>query len=388
MVYTPQVRRLLPFAALFFLTLVPLAHAEETDVWDFRSGTNMPKGAQSLTRVEVTAEGIEIETATDGYLYWDTPFLRPVDVLSLRVSNPKDIDAVLLWHSDKYPGQQVQRAIHIPGKPGIQVVNMVPGEDNAWMWNTDQLGLGFPAQTDIVLESMVWRRYSFTEKMQTAWRSFWTPDEFRAYSINFLWGPLLATNPVSLDTLFQTLPPPSWSVDRIFYAVMGIAILIGLLFYAFDRSTGKRIAWIIVGSTFLFCWLLFDARMGYEIMQYGMDDYRTFIAPPIAEKTFRTHEHLYSLAEEMLPTLQSYDSYVLFAPEGSPAYSVLRYQSYPSIPLRPDQERRDTKLWVILERPDIRMEKNHLVNQKGEILSTTGSVIRTFDTDTFLFATP
>lgn len=383
--YTRPVRRFLPIIALACCALVPLAHAEQTDVWDFRMGQELPDGSMGLDMVQQQRDGLHVQTAGDGFLLWNTPFQHPVDVMTLRVQTAKRIDVGLLWR-DTYG--QLQRDFAIDISPTVKDIRLSLTDWKDWNWQTDQIGLGFPAGTDAVIESVSWTRYTAMEKLQTMWKSFWKFDSFRAYSINFLWGPLLATNPVMLHELFTRLPPVAWSVTRIFYGLIGSATLIGLVFFVFDRQGGKKILFLCTGITILTCWLVFDLRMGAELMQYALTDYRTYVKPPSAEKTFRTHGAFYTVAEHMLPIIKQYDHYVIYDMDPSPFYANLRYLTYPSIPYRSTEKPDDTKLYVVLERPDIKLVNGRLVDSKGEVLSGTGTILQAHTNGTFLFALP
>lgn len=376
------------FAVLLAVSLAPLAHAEEIDAWDFRTGQHLPDGSQGLSAAKVTTNGLQIQTQTDGFLIWSAPFVHPVDVLTLRIRSAKQATLGLLWHPAEDLNLEMQRDISIPGQPVVQDINLSLYDWKSWNWKTPKIGLGFPAGSDVVIESMIWRRYSFTEKMATAWASFWTFDEFRVYSINFLWGPLVAFNPVALNELYDHLPPTAWSVTRLFYAVIALSAVMGFAFYLFDRKAGKRTMLLILCATITACWLVFDLRMGLELINYGIVDYRTFVQPEEKEKMFRTHGNFYSFGSAMLPTIRQYDRYVLYAPEPSPFYSNLRYMSYPSVILKPEQDTAGVKLWVVIGRPDIRAESGRLIDGTGQILSGTGRVVELYDTGTFLFATP
>jgi len=385
--YTLSVRTLFSFIALFFLALAPVSHAEQTDVWDFRTDQHLPASVVGLTMAEKQPEGIHVQTSQNGFLIWNTPFVHPVDVLTLRLRSKKPVTIGLLWHPTENLDEQVQRDIDIPASETTHIMSLSLHDWKSWNWKTAKIGIGLPMGTDIVLEEMIWRQYSFTEKMANAWASFWTFDEFRAYSINFLWGPLLGFDPVALEELYDHLPPTAWSVTRIFYALLGICALIGVVFSLFDRKNGRHILLWSVFGTLGICWLLFDMRMGAELMSYAVTDYKTFVQPPDEDKMFRTHGNFYTLAERMMPLIARYDRYVVYTREQMPFYSNLRYLTYPSIALRPDQDTSGVKLWVMIDRGDIRVENNRLVDGNGTILSGTGTVIANYDTGSFLFAT-
>lgn len=368
--------------------MIPFAHAEQTDVWNFSAGYNLPEGSQSLTLVQQTPQGLHIQTSSDGFLYWLNPLLHKVDVLSLDVINQSGIDAALLWHPAGAPEGQLQYYFYIPPSPTKTTVHLALTDIRGWDWRSDQFALGFPAGTNVIVSNMTWRRFSTWEKVTEAWKGFWTFDVFRPYSINFLWGPLLPFNPVARDTLFERMPPPSWSADRLFYLAIGISIAVGLLFYVFDRVGGKKILIYAVGGSVVAIWVLFDLRMGAEIIGYAVTDYQKFVAPPAAQKTLRTHENFYSIAEKLLPTIKKFDQFVVVGPTPSPYYANLRYMAYPSVGMNTDADTSGATLWAIIKRPDIKVNGQRLVADDGTVIAGSGTVIERYDAGSFLYHTP
>ncbi len=386
--YTFSVHRFLPLAALFFLTLAPVVHAEQIDMWDFTVGQHMPDGSQELSVVERVPEGLHVQTSTNGFLIWQTPLVHPVDVLTLKIRSAHQVTAGFLWHPKEDRFIQLQRDFTIPQSSEWHNAHLTTSTWPDWNWQTDEIGIGFPAGTDLVIESMTWRRYSLAEKLATAWQSFWTFDDFRVYSINFLWGPLLATNPIVLADMYDYLPPTPWSVTRIFYALIGLSALIGAIFFAFDRQGGKRIFLLLIACTTVASWLVFDLRMGVELMDYAFNDYQTYVQPADEDKTFRTHGSFYTVAQKMLPTIRQYDRYVLHIDNSSPFYANMRYITYPSLALRPDENTDGVKLHVMIERKDIRVVDGRLVDRNNEVLSGSGQILETIEPGSFLFTTP
>lgn len=362
----------------------------ESDVWDFRQATDLQTQYQSLTKVEQTAEGIHVQTLSDGFLYWMNPLVHPVDVIVLRVYTPKTVKPGLLWHTRKmHQSMQAEHDLYFEGKSEWQDITIPITDDPHWDWTSDQIALGFPAGADIVIQRISWQRYSTMEKLQEAWKSFFTFDDFRAYSINFLWGPLLASNPVGTATLFDNLPPTAWSIDRVFYALLAIALAVGIVFWAFDRNArGRQKVVFCFWGMFLLIWIVFDMRMTAELISYAVDDFHQYVLPDDSRKEFRTHDDLYTVLAALMPTIKQYDRYVALIVPQSPTYSNLRYQSYPSVPVFPDADTTGIKLWVVIKRNDIKVSSGALVDANGAVLTPQGSVIQRYSDNSFLFAIP
>ena len=378
--YNLRVRFILSFLTLISVFSIPIAHAEQSDVWDFRNTDHLPDGAQSLSSVTRDVEGIHIKTDTDGFIFWGHPLSHPVDILTLRIRSTKTVDPALLWHPMNVQDGQLSNYFHITGSGQIQNVQIAPRDEQGWDWTTDQMALGFPAHADITLESMTWTQLSPMEKLSEAMKSFWTFDTFRTYSINFLWGPLIATNPASLNKLYFPLPPHSWSVERLLYPIILLSAVIGLAFFLFDRKYGKRKAMLIIAGTFIVLWVIFDIRMGAEVMHYGIDAYQAKESPPTTVKM------LDAFMDEAKTIIKKYPSYVLATSNPNYYYSTLRYETYPSVPVRQNELKAPLKLWLVIQKDGLHVDANNrLVDATGNILTTPGDVMKKLNDTTFLF---
>ena len=147
--YNLRVRFILSFLTLISVFSIPIAHAEQSDVWDFRNTDHLPDGAQSLSSVTRDVEGIHIKTDTDGFIFWGHPLSHPVDILTLRIRSTKTVDPALLWHPMNVQDGQLSNYFHITGSGQIQNVQIAPRDEQGWDWTTDQMALGFPAHADM-----------------------------------------------------------------------------------------------------------------------------------------------------------------------------------------------------------------------------------------------
>jgi len=378
--YNLVVRFILSFLTLISVFSIPIAHAEQSDVWDFRNADHLPDGAQSLSSVTRDGLGMHIKNDTDGFMFWADPLSRPVDILTLRIRTTQSVDLALLWHPKNIQNEQLSNYIHITGSGLIQNVQIAPRDEQGWDWTTDQMALGFPAHADVTLESMTWTQLTPWEKASEAIKSFWTFDTFRSYSINFLWGPLIATNPTSLNKLYFPLPPHSWSVERFLYPVILLSIILGLSFFLFDRTHGKRKAMLMIAGTFIALWVMFDIRMGAEVMHYGIDAYQAKKSPPTSIKM------LNAFMDDAQTIIKKYPGYVLATSNPNSYYPTLRYETYPSVPVRENELKSPLKLWLVIQKDGLHVDANNrLVDTTGTILTAPGDVIKKFDNTTFLF---
>lgn len=366
---------------LLFLT-IPSVHAMQEDVWNL-SAQGERMHSQNLTHVTVTPEGVDVQTDTDGYLFWDSPLADSVDVLELTAKNTKGVKAALLWYADNanIDTSQSQLDIDLPPSDVFHTVTVIPTDFKSWNWQSKQIGIGFSKGSDALVQKVTWKRWSTSEKVAEGWRTFWTFDLMRAYSINFLWGPLLTFNPIARSVLFDHQPPYAWSADRLFYLMIAAVSAVALI----RRTRGAA---IFFGCTCIALWVLFDVRMGAEILSYARNDFVSYISQPVEQKILRTHEHLYGDMERALPIIQKYDRFVVLPMQGSPTYANLRYVSYPTVALRPEDDHTGVKLWFV-SRPGVHIDTNHrLVDEGGTVLTDPGRVALFIDANTFLFATP
>ncbi len=381
-------------AGLTLCCVALIAHAEAIDFWNFRGAMPRETGVSGLTKADITDDGLLIQTHQEGWIGWDNhPLSSPVDVITVRLLSATPVRATLLWQpTDGTEGGLYQAPFDIPSTGDFsQNVDIVVSNYQNWDWETERFALLFPANTSIIIEEINLRHWTPMEKIIETWKSFWTFDKFDIYSINFLWGPLTTTNPVARAHLFDNLPPFGWSALRILYAMMSIAIVVSLII-AFVKQK-KELGLGVFFVTFAALWIVFDLRMGAEIISYARTDIREFILKENAEKILRTHGNLHAAVERSIEVIKQYDRFVLFAPNPSPHFSLIRYMAYPSVLVTPDQPTEGVRLWAVFQRSDIGVdEQGHLWKKTDsstgrDILTGTGEIVLQFDDYNYLFVT-
>lgn len=375
------------------LTLLSLLFQQQTacamsaQTWNFHGTVPAGTTVQHLTTAESTPEGLYIETQTDGFLQFPG-LTSPADVVRLRVTNAAPAEIAVLWRTDALePGEYYQKNVLLPageGKEATLLLHQVP----EWTWSAPFIGIAFPAGTRLMIEEMEWRHYTLAEKTLHAWRSFWTTDQFRLYSINFLWGPLLATTPEARATLYDALPPSSWSATRVFYVVLiGIALaLLSMRWFQPNMGTKRLLAiFAIAGSAM---WIVFDMRMTQEILAYVRDDWRSYVLKEQGERTLRSHVTLYDALYTINNLLGTDARYVLIAEENTPFFSNVRYALYPATPVLPSDDTTGIQAWVVLGREDISVQDNKIIRSDGTVLVEGGTVVHRFDEISFFYRRP
>ncbi|MDD5623812.1 MAG: hypothetical protein PHI23_03835, partial [Candidatus Peribacteraceae bacterium] len=282
-----MLRRALPLLALLLLPLS--VHAEEQSLFDFRGGRiEQNWQGTGLERVEPTREGLLLRSAVPGSLATTLSPKHGVDAVTLTFLVRSDTKGALLWHAH---GEGEKTFHQIPftlvKQDGPATLAMNTAYFNGWDRYADKIGISFHEPVDVTLQTISFQGWSVPEKAREAWKTFWTFDAMRSYSINFLWGPLLTFSPLARTQLFDHEPPFAISANRIFYLLLGGAGLVLLALRVLKGRDPRRIR----GATLSFLlltgslWMLYDLRMGLEEMGYLKHDYETYFSQPLGKRT-------------------------------------------------------------------------------------------------------
>ncbi|MFA6039339.1 MAG: hypothetical protein WCV62_01255 [Candidatus Peribacteraceae bacterium] len=382
-----MIRRFLP-VTLLLLALPVSAVAMQSSLWDF-SGGSMPGQWQmkGWTGAQPTEQGIRINTAAEGSMARLTDFPHPVDIIQIRTSAPREVSGLLLWHEPGTPENNVYQ-LPLAFQAGSSTVNHVDLTIYpAWKRHPDLLGFAFPAGTDITVETMDFYGYNAFERMGNAWKSFWTFDTFNASAINFLWGPILRSAPVSRAALFDAPPPQGWSANRLFYGVLLIGgLLLWLWQWRSKRENARRRALLLFLALAGSLWLFYDVRMGAEFLSYAKWDYDTYFTRAPEEREFRRFENFYRAVDLSLPALTASSTYGFLCPPGFPFPSRVRYFTYPSIPVETDALPRPAT-WLVFRRNDVRVDGQGRLLEGDKVIAEGGGILQQFDETSFLYGT-
>lgn len=354
--------------------------------WDFRN--SLPEGvsSQQLTVVQPTDNGLYIQTDTDGFLKLP-PLPIPADTLTIRLSNVDTRDAALLWQTNGLdPSDYYQHTVSLPRGAQKDVVFPLH-RTRGWNWKAPFMAFALPAGSEVIVESMTWRSYTLTEKLWNGFLSFWTPDSFKLYSINFLWGPLIAVTPDARASLYDALPPQAWSAMRLAYGAFAIVFGLGFALFKWRPSFGRHSLILLLTIAVATLWACFDLRMTMEIVSYVRDDWRTYVLAPADERTFRTHSSLYRVINRVDTLLGDDERYALLAENGTPIFANVRYALLPATPLREGESTDGVSAWIVLGLPGVHVVDGSLVAPDGTVLAHNGRLIERFDADSFLYRT-
>lgn len=377
---------------MFALLALPIAgHAAQVTTWDFRDA-HVPGqwDIRNWKQVQPTSAGLSIHTNADGAMIRavdDIPYA--VNAVRLQYTHATPTQAALIWHTPSRPDDQsLLIPFQIKDASGGTIslsLDFLSSSERI----PDQVGIALPAGVDLTLQKIEFVRWSLPEEIVAGWKSFWIFDQFRAYSINFLWGPILLTDPdpSALSTLFQQQPPLGWSANSLFYALLGVAALALLILWWRLRDRHKLpSALLLFLCVFSVVWLVYDLRMGLEILHYAQTDYTSSIATPVGQRTFRDYGNFYDIIAQSEPLLTQQPRYVFLSPPRTSFLSILRYFTYPSMPLADNENTTGIKNWLIYDRPDISVTASGTLLSNGTtVLATSGSVIKRFDSTSFLY---
>lgn len=377
------------------LAIVPAeSWAMNETVWDFRKaqvpGTSWRYSG--IDQPEQTPDGLRIRaSAQGGSILADLLLTHQAEVVSLTFASPADWDALFLWHRREDPPEMLtQLAFMIPAGADRRT-DLNVDFYRQWDRRADSIGFIFPRGTDVLLQEIRFAHWTLGEKAAEIWKSFWRFDDYNPFSINFLWGPLITFNPVGTSELFTTLPPMGRSGMWVFYAA---AAAIGLVLFT-DWSRNKvRPSWQIGGRRikrlaifFLCCgalWVVFDVRMGAEMLSYVKDDYETYLSMPHGQRTLRTYLNFNDVMEVTTPWLDGVREFALLR-GATPVSAMTRYFALPTVAVEPAGPRPDLPVWLVYHRDDAAVDGEGRLTVDGVPWTSPGQIVQRFDARSFLF---
>jgi hypothetical protein len=367
------------------------AHAATTLDMDFRGKMPGQWEVQGFTTAETTAEGLRIRTEKDGYLLREVAFDSNADTVRLWVAAPQPMEGLLLWHLRGTGNDQfVRMPFLIQPSDTYVTLQLLPSRYAEWKpGDIDAFGIALPAGAQITLGRIEVESRPMFERFAEAAKSAVTADEFRLYSINFLWGPLVVFNPTARAELYMQMPPYGWSVLRVVYALLAFAAIpiVLAIMMRWDKRSRLR-ASAVFAIAFVALWVAFDVRMSAEIVSYAATDWQTYVTRPVPERQLRGHGSIYAVLEQALPILQEDARYAAIINMQDPYEGILRYYSYPTIPLWPGEDLTGVRTFFVYGQPGYRVDDRHrLVSPDGAVLTASGSVVLEFDPTTFIFRT-
>ncbi len=380
-----RLRSLLLATAL--LALPVIASAEQQTVLHLGDQAEQVQwqtvGLPPVTPLE---NGIYIATTKTGTLARPLTLPYGIDAVTVSYTSPRGASLSFIWRSTDSPaGKYLQ--IPITLQPSTTATSIVVDMSAVGGWDPHAAAIGFqlPPNTEIIFHDVELNGWSVRESFIEAIKCFWTFDRLKAHSINFFWGPLLCSTPVLRENLYRNQPPIAHSAMRVVYALLAISTGI-IAFMAWCKRDGSALKRIFVRSAVLFLlfWIVLDIRMGSELIAAWRYDVRSYLQQSIGKRTFRTMGFLPDFALATQGILSDQPRYVFITPTTDTFVNFMRYQTYPSLPVKPE-EGSDAAVWLVYGRPDLTIGSDGRIMEDGKPLSPPGALVHQFAEGIFVF---
>lgn len=373
------------FLLTVLLVLPQFASAANTTVWELQNqqkieGWNM----NNLTEVSLLKEGLVVTTQTEGQLIKPTDISHSVDTVAISYISLTGGKGMFLWRPPHFTGSQVFQ-VPIVFDRSQTTQRMVLDLSNIPEWDpqSDRMGFVIGANSQVVLQRVEFTGPSFVDYIVYPLKTFFKFDQIRPYSVNFLWGPLMTYRADQLASLFAVPPPNGDSWNWMFYSMFAAGGL--LIFWA--RKQGKSQMVTIVVAVACSIWILYDVRMGAEMMSYAKKDLKTWWSKPIELRQYRDRGSFTAFTQMIKPYLEGEDYYVFMASRGWPFQGAMRYEQYPALPVAPDNAE-NVRTWVVYDKPGVTLDTdNRITLENGNAISPPGEILFNYARGAFVFRT-
>jgi hypothetical protein len=368
-----------------------VVHAAMVTTWDFTGGKPVEGWQIQGLDVRQGPDGLHIRGV--GVMMHSVDATHRIDTISMIFARSVAGPSVLAWHrTNTPPNEFVQMPVALDtGSPyTVEIPLHTIPEWDPW---SDVIGFKFETNDELVLSGIDLKGWTTAEKLGAAWQSFWKTDRILAFSINFLWGPLIAFTPPEVDGLYNTQPPMAWSAHRVSLAILLIAAIL-CAFWVLLRKWNRNpipTRWAITAffTVFAVLWGIHDIRMGYEFTKNAMDDLRSYSFAVPGKKSFRNLLGFHDGLFQNMDVLTKEKHYVIFAPDQSPMRKMAAYHTYPlSSPLSSDDPTLDAKVFYVFYDDKISINDKHELVRDGVVVSKPGHIAKQLNDRSYIFLVP
>src|SRR3989344_4293016 len=344
------------------LLLVPsLCAAESVTTWNLVNHEKIEGWkATNITSVQLTPDGLAISTQTRGQLVKAANIRHDVDSITITYSSIAGANGVFFWHAKGMPPTEAYQT-PISSRRSAAAQQLVLDMGRVPEWDTkklDSLGFAIEAGSQMTLQAVELSGPGLLDKIVYPARSFFLFDDMHAYSINFLWGPLMTYSEEQMQRLYSQVPPLGKSANPVFYAVMLVAMVATFVLRKRLRHP-SAICFLVVAVL----WIVYDARMGAEFIRAAHKDIQTFWSKPVELRDFRDRGSFNAFARTVAPYTEGKDRYVFIASRGWPYIGTIQYETYPALPASYEEDAaKDADTWIVFDRSDI------TVNTEGRLV--------------------
>jgi hypothetical protein len=362
----------------------PAAHAKTVQTFSLRNQENVIwKGYGSIGGKQ-QEDGLMLHTMTSTGVIATQDFLFPnlPDAVTIVTSSDENLRAYFAWRLKVDGGlsELFQVPITIPSGPNMRTSVQLK-EFSDWQADIGEFGLVLPPESDVLLTEVAFDRWFPMEKIGAFIASWFSFDQYRPYSINFLWGPEIGWNPLQRAQMWSTLPPAATSGTFLLNIILLVVIVVLCLFYRIKKGH-IALAMRPVALVCIAAWMLFDLRMGGEYLAWTAKDLSMYSFASHDTRTFRDRGRFYDFISFVEPLVADRRQYVFMAQQEWPFVGAIRYATYPIVPTN-DFTENDT--WVIYDRPDVGVDAHGQLTIDGEALTAPGQVLGTFGPGSFVF---
>lgn len=373
--------------ALIIAGVPAIAHAESQTIWSFL-GSQVGSEWRITGEANTTAEigGLRIQPVSDIKMFREMQLPHRVDQVEITYLALRDTEAMFFWHRRGDPeGQIVQLPFHFTPTMVAETVKLDVRWYNEWDPKPDMMGILLPKGADVQILQFKLTGLSPLDKILAGIRSYWTFDTFTPYSINFLWGPVLSASPIAREKLFIDLPPHGTYANKVWYGLLIITVIAA---FSWAWNTGdKRRATLGLLGVFAACWILSDLRMGIETMSYAVHDIDTYWSKPQEQRIFRERGDFPLFLDAIQPLVTDRGRYIFLTQFPYPFLGLIRYHTYPALPVAPEAITEGVDTWVVFERPDVRISPDGQLMADGKPISQPGEILFALRDGTFVFRT-
>ena len=367
------------------LMLPSVCNAAKTTTWSMMNQDKVEGwNTNNLTTVNLIPEGLAISTDTQGQLVRVSKLRHNVDKIGITYISPTGAGGLFFWRA---PGMAEDQAFQIPisfnQSMTQQQTILDMGQVPEWDARSDRIGFVLDEGSQLILQEMAFTGPSLIDKIVFPLKTFFDFDQMRAYSVNFLWGPLMTFSEEQRTQLYAQTPPNGDSWNIVFYWILGLTLVVILLLKKFMR----RDYFYLFFMLFAALWIVYDIRIGSELISFANTDIKTWWSKPIEIKDFRDRGSFTAFAKTVVPFTEGKENYVFIASHGWPFWGSIRYEAYPALPVTYDGDTEGIDTWIIYNRNDIKLDDEGRLTINGEPISPPGDIMMNFEPGAFVFVT-
>lgn len=374
--------------AAFTCCLVATGQASAMSVhtFDFHQGAiNAQWEGLGPITIEQVPDGLLLTTGdATGALLTDTQLPWLPQAGRLFSASPEGAEIKFVWAlREEADPKTYSVGIDVPAD-ALEMASFDLSSKPTWKRGEKRIGLALPPHTTVLVSRLEFASWNIFEQLIETSASFWRLDQYRPYSINFLWGPRLTSNPVARQLTYRDVPPTAPSTTYILLCILAVVCVAAWLYARRMKQHGQR-AFAAVLIAFALVWLLLDLRMGWEYLNWVAHDHATYVTGNAPARTFRDRDNFYDFAAFAAPLVSDRQSYLFFAEREWPYLGNIRYITYPAIPGN-GFDTDDT--WVVYRRPEMAPNAQGQLMLNGTAVTSPGKMLGWFGTGSFVFRAP